>query len=272
MNEKFFQRKRILVTGAAGGIGRNIVQSLSEKGAFVYATDRNLDSLKDLSQLPGVRIHSLDVRRESSWNSVISKLEFPLDGLIQSAGVLKPGYVSELDPKDIDFHFDINVKGLILGSVLVAKLMKKQKSGHIVNIASLAGLAPIPGLSLYSSSKFAVRAFTLAMALEMKKYNVSVTVLCPDAVKTPMLSAQAGYEEAALTFSGQQLEPEQVTREVLRSFSDKRLEIVIPLYRGILGKWGNLFPGFSSLILGILTKKGLKRQKDFQHNEKGELW
>ena len=74
-------------------------------------------------------------------------------------------------------------------------------SGHIVNIASLASLVPSPGLALYSASKYAVRAFSLAAAEELREHGVAVTTVCPDAVRTAMLDKQLDYPEAALTFT-----------------------------------------------------------------------
>lgn len=268
-NNYSFSGKNILVTGAGGGIGKDTVKSLSQKGAHVYATDLSRESMADLEGLANVSVFSLDVRKEESWNSVLSDFQGPgqnkrLDGFIQCAGVLKPGYIVDIDPKDIDFHIDINVKGLILGCTLVSRIMREQKSGHIVNIASLAGLAPIPGISLYSTSKFAVRGFTLAFAQEMKNHNVTVTVICPDAVKTPMLDKQVGYEETALTFSGVQLEPEEVTSAILNSFSNQEMEIILPFYRGVLGKIGNHFPGLSSVLVDILKNKGMKKQEEYK--------
>lgn len=299
-NLTYWEGKKVLVTGAAGGIGKAIVKNLSKRNAIVYATDLSLQTLKELSQLPGVYTFSLDVTKLSSWKSLLQKIQVSapnsldrktnnfknkkskpnkdsthssivnptqniLDGLIQCAGVLRPNYVKNIPPEDIDYHIDINVKGLMLGTIMCLKIFQEQESGgHIVNIASLAGLAPIPGLSLYSSSKFAVRAFTLALAEELKNTKISATVVCPDAVKTPMLDIQVGKEEAALTFSGKQLEPDEVAEAVLESFYTKKREIILPLYRGILGKLGNDFPTIASYIASILKKKGMKKQEEYK--------
>src|SRR6185295_6401487 len=84
-----------------------------------------------------------------------------------------------------------------------ARRMIPAHRGHIVNIGSLASLSPVPGLSLYVASKFAVRGFTLSAAMELREHGVSVTLIMPDAVETPMLDKQVAYKEAAMTFSGQ---------------------------------------------------------------------
>jgi 3-oxoacyl-[acyl-carrier protein] reductase len=261
-----FKDKNIFVTGAGGGIGKSLVTELLNKGANVWAADLMLDSLSSLGSPPNLTPVELDVRNQTSWESGLREFREGkrLDGLVQCAGVLKPGYIADIETRDIDFHIDINVKGLLLGATLVSRIMKRQKSGHIVNIASLAGVAPIPGIALYSTSKFAVRGFTLALAQELKEFQVSVTVICPDAVQTPMLDLQVGHEETALTFSGVQLTPEEVTNSILSSFQTKELEILMPMYRGLLGKIGNSFPGLSSLLYEALKKKGLKKQEEFK--------
>ncbi|WCL50523.1 SDR family NAD(P)-dependent oxidoreductase [Leptospira sp. GIMC2001] len=268
-NSKYpFADMNIVVTGAGGGIGQDLVRAMSSLGATIWACDLKKSSMVSLKNLTNVKICELDVRVESSWMKLLKEFSSSknriLNGLVQSAGVLKPGYIANIDTKDIDYHIDINVKGLILGSTLASRIMKQQKSGHIVNIASLAGLAPIPGIALYSTSKFAVRGFSLALAQEMKEFDVSVTVVCPDAVKTSMLDNQVGYEETALTFSGTQLEPRDVTSAIIESFGNKKLEIILPFHRGVLGKIGNSFPGLSSFLIKKLKEKGMRKQMEFQ--------
>lgn len=263
--QDYFVNKNIIVTGAGGGIGLEICKLLSDLGANVYATDISLDTMNALKKNQNVHLDKLDVRLETSWNNLLKKFQkIQLDGLIQCAGVLRPGYVYNFSPKDIDFHFDINLKGLVLGSNLASKIFKKQNFGHIVHIASLAGLAPIPGMSLYSASKFAVRAFSLAIAQELKQFGITVSVVCPDAVRTPMLDLQKDKIEAALTFSGSTLSPEYVAKVVLSTFTNTKLEIALPYYRGVLAKFGNNFPGFSSFLYSLMIKLGLSGQKKYQ--------
>ncbi len=118
---------------------------------------------------------------------------------------MRPGHTPELLDGDVELQIGVNLKGVIYGTREAARLMLRQpdlaRRGHIVNIASLAALAPIPGLTVYSATKYAVRAFSLAAAEELRPLGIAVTVVCPDAVKTPMLDLQVGYEEAALTFT-----------------------------------------------------------------------
>ena len=165
-----------------------------------------------------------------------------------------------------DFVIDINLKGTIYGTKLVSEQMVKQKSGHIINIASMAGISPVSGLNLYSTSKFGVRGFTLSIANELQEHNVAVTVVCPDLVDTPMLTLQLDYPEAALTFSGSRhLTVEEIGQVILdQGLKKKKLEIVYPAGRGLTAKIASFQPRMANLILKKLTEKGLKRQKELK--------
>jgi 3-oxoacyl-[acyl-carrier protein] reductase len=142
----------------------------------------------------------------------------------------------------------------------------RQGHGHIVNIASLAALAPIPGLALYSASKYAVRAFSLAAAEDLRPHGVAVTTVCPDAVKTPMFDHQMDYPEAALTFTAPKvLAVEEVSRVILGRVLERRpLLVVIPRWRGWLARLADVLPSASRVLASVLTRQGLRRQAEWR--------
>jgi 3-oxoacyl-[acyl-carrier protein] reductase len=151
----------------------------------------------------------------------------------------------------------------MLGTHYLAEALSRQPGGHLINIASLAGLAPVPGLSIYSATKFAVRAFTLAAASELRNRNIHVSVICPDLVDTNMLTLQLDYPEAAMSFTGPKvLTVQDVERAVLyNALERKQVEIMLPNRRGWLAKVGNLFPVLGFALSSRLVKKGLDRQR-----------
>lgn len=276
MNNSFIG-KTIIITGAGGGIGRRIVMDLLPKNINLVATDINLDALREL--LPNtseirknIILLKHDVRIENEWFSILREIEskgWDLYGLINCAAVLKPGYIANIDSKEIDFHFDINTKGTILGSTIISQyLTKKGKIGHIINISSLAGVAPIPGIALYSASKFAVRGFSIALGYELKNKSIYVSVICPDAVNTPMLDLQIPYEEASMTFSGSTLEPADISRIVYSCLKNPSLEVTIPIHRGILAKIGNFFPSLAYFLVEPLKKVGRLKQNKWLFQKK----
>lgn len=162
----------------------------------------------------------------------------------------------------IDKHIDINAKGSMYGATLTAQVMIEQGSGHIINLASLAGLAPVAGLSFYSASKFAIRGFSLAAAAELKEKGISITVIYPDLVKTPMYNYQLDLpaETTAIVFSGSKkvLSVDDVIQAILKAIKAKPLEIALPKSRGILSKIGGSFPGLLMFLNKSLAKKGIK--------------
>ncbi len=258
----------VIVTGAASGIGACLVERLLARGYLVCACDINEVNLQRLSNpahQAALMVMTLDVRSADGWQQVVNAVLERwqrIDVLANVAGVLREGWVLDSSEADIDFHFDINVKGVILGMQAVLPAMKTAQRGHIVNIASLASLSPVPGIALYSASKFAVRGYSLAAGMELADQGIAVTTICPDAVQTPMLDIQKGKAETALTFSG----PRALTAdEVVDAIVDdalvhRPLEIMLPTWRGATAKAANLVPNISGRAVSFFRKVGLKRQ------------
>lgn len=264
----------MLLTGCASGIGRHLAGALAAGECRVVATDVDYAALQAAAQAQGwdptrVELHALDVRDPRRWNEVLDLVQARwqrLDVLFNIAGFLRPGLVHEQTADDVDRHLDINAKGTIYGSQAAAARMVAQGHGHIVNFASMAGLAPVSGISLYTASKFAVRGFSLALANELRPHGVAVTVICPDAVQTPMLDLQLDCPQAALTFSGRRaLGVEEIERLILRRVLPRRpLEAILPRSRGWLAKLTSALPGVARVVLPALMKKGLARQKQIR--------
>ncbi|TGL58825.1 SDR family oxidoreductase [Leptospira sarikeiensis] len=263
----------ILITGASGGLGKSLAEKAYSLGHNIVLTNLNEKGLKDYVSKQKwdknrVLTAKLDVSSPSDWKKTMDfvyKKWGKLDILMNVAGYLLPGYIYNISPKDIDRHMDINAKGLMYGTREAAIRMIAQGNGHIINIASLAGVAPIPGISLYSTSKFAVRGFSLAVAADLKPKNVFVSVVCPDAIQTPMLDLQKDYEEASMTFSGNKyLKTEDVTEIIFNKVIPKKpLEVLIPGSRGFLAKIGSFFPGANALLGPSLRNKGRKKQTTY---------
>lgn len=260
----------MVLTGCASGIGRHLAGVLAAQGHRLLLTDLNLPGLHEAAQQAGwdptrTALRQLDVRDAAAWNGALdAAIERwgRLDVLLNIAGYLQPGLVHLQPAEQVDRHIDINTKGTLYGTLAAAARMVPQGNGHIINIASMAGLAPVSGISLYTASKFAVRGFSLAVANELRPHGVAVTVVCPDAVKTPMLDLQLDYPEAALTFSGSRpLELGEIERLIVRHVLPRRpMEAILPRSRGWLAKLTSALPGLSRRLLPLLEKKGLAGQ------------
>jgi 3-oxoacyl-[acyl-carrier protein] reductase len=162
----------------------------------------------------------------------------------------------------VDSQIDVNLKGVVHGVRAVVPGMMAQGRGHIVNVASLAALAPVSGLALYCASKHAVRGYSLSVALELRSHGIAVTVVCPDAVQTPMLDIQRDVDAAALTFSGPRvLTPREVSEGIVRALDERPLEVLLPPSRGWMAKVASLAPGLGRVMEPLLRRQGRKKQR-----------
>jgi NADP-dependent 3-hydroxy acid dehydrogenase YdfG len=263
----------VVVTGAASGIGFALARRLLGQGHQVCVCDINLDAMSALNSFTASQnqllIKSLDVRDAAAWQALMADVAAQwgsVDVLANIAGVLRDGWAHEATADDVHWQIDINVKGVIFGCQAVLPHMLANGSGHIINIASLAGLSPVPGLGIYSASKFAVRGYTLGIAMELADKGIAVTAVCPDAVQTPMLDIQKGREQAALTFSGPRaLSAEEVVDAIVGPVWHKRpMEVTLPSWRGATAQVASLFPETSAKALGMFRKAGLKRQAEIK--------
>ncbi len=275
---------RFFVTGCASGIGRHLADQILARGHRLVATDINLEALRQHADTAGwpadrVRIEKLDVCDSGAWAAAMAGVVETwggVDVMLNVAGYIRPGRTFELDDADVHRHFDINVKGLVFGTRTAAQVMLEHGSGnshrgHIINIASLASLAPIPGISLYSASKYAVRAFSLAAAEELRPHGIAVTVVCPDAVATPMLDKQLDYPEAALTFTAPKvLTVEDLSRVIFgRVLRRRPLFVAIPRWRGWLARLGDLSPRTAGLLAKVMARQGLRKQEALKRSGQG---
>lgn len=270
----------MLITGAASGIGRHLVGAFLRRGERVAASDLSLERLrevaredtwstKDLAASPSagdvrLALAALDVSDPKAWEAAWDAAEAalgPVDRVLNVAGFLAPDWIEHASDGDIERHFDVNAKGVVYGTRCAARRMIPRRAGHIINIGSLASLSPVPGLSLYAASKFAVRGFSLSVALELADKCVAVTVVLPDAVQTPMLDLQKPRPEAALTFSGGRvLTPADIEATLIEVMRTRPLEVAIPSSRGALARFASAMPGLGQRLLPLLRAMGRRRQ------------
>ncbi|NUO02168.1 MAG: SDR family NAD(P)-dependent oxidoreductase [Saprospiraceae bacterium] len=189
-----FFKKAIIITGAASGIGKALARLLNKHKARLYLLDLNEEGLLTLSESlkktnPNVFIFCFDVsdhERFENFCQEFLKTETSPDYLFNNAGIGIGGEVKDLDIQTWKRIIEVNLFGTINGVQLFYPLMVKNRKGHIVNISSLAGLAPLPGEAPYVASKYAIQGLTEALEIEASFYNVKVTAVCPGVVRTPI--------------------------------------------------------------------------------------
>jgi len=170
--------------------------------------------------------------------------------------VVRPGTLDAVSDEDIDLELRVNLHGVINATRAVLPFLLRQGGGHIVNIASLAGLTPLPGEVVYCASKYGVRGFSLALALELRRSPVRVSVLYPDSTETAMLSYEATHGGAPLGFSGKILRPADVADAVVTALRTGKREISVPRSRGWLVRLGELIPPLRDALIDRLEETG----------------
>jgi 3-oxoacyl-[acyl-carrier protein] reductase len=268
------------MTGCGSGIGQYVADLLVDRGDRVYATDVNLAALEEHAKTTGwpeerVRLDVFDVRFADAWEEVFARAVEAfgrIDVCMNIAGVMFSGWAHEQPVNEVDLQIDVNTKGVIWGTQVAARHMKEMGGGHIVNISSLAGISSIPGISVYSASKFAVRGFSLAAGFELKRHGVYVTTFCPNAIRTPLLKQASEHDAGAMVFSsGRLLTLEEIGEVMLnRVLTKKQPEVSVPLRWAVTARIANLLPNFGAALLPSLFKKGRRFQSELANSAKDD--
>ena len=265
-----------IITGAASGIGKHWADTLLKQGGCqLVLADVNEKGLRE-SFTPGenVRLHALDIRSVEQWQRLVddSLQHFgQIDYLFNIAGISRQSFFLSQPIENIDLVLDINLKGPLIGMRLVGEVMKKQGSGHIINVGSLAGLSPTPGNGLYSAAKAGLRNASIAAAIEWRTMGISVTVIAPDLVDTPIMQKhlESANEEVALTYTGVTLTVHDLEQAFRKAMRDKPLEINLPRWRGWLTKLNHISPSIMFWLYEPMKKRGMKRFEQIRKQRHG---
>ncbi|MDN3585043.1 SDR family oxidoreductase [Pedobacter aquatilis] len=194
--ENNIKNKVVIITGASSGMGEAAAKHLSALGATVVLGARRADRIEKLAaeiNNDGGKALALtaDVTNlEQVKNLVDTTVQKfgRVDVIINNAGVMPLSLVESLKVEEWNTMIDVNIKGVLNGIAAALPHMKAQKSGQIINTASVAGHKIFSGSAVYSATKFAVRALTEGLRMEVKPYNIRTTIVCPGAVKTELLN------------------------------------------------------------------------------------
>lgn len=170
--------KVVLITGGSSGIGKSIGEFLVTKDFIVYGTSRNPENYKE-SKFPILALNVKDETTISNTVNTVIKKEGKLDVVINNAGAGITGPIEEIPNKEIKNNFDTNFFGPINVIKAVLPQMRKQHSGLIINITSIAGYMGLPYRGVYSASKGALELLTEAFRMEIKDFNINMTNVAP---------------------------------------------------------------------------------------------
>ncbi|QIM19784.1 SDR family oxidoreductase [Leucobacter coleopterorum] len=191
--------RTILVTGGAGGIGQGIAQAFLEAGDRVVIADSNAEAARRAAAALGTTALPLDITDEQAVTAAFETFEASggIDVLVNNAGILSVhGTVTELDPNDFRTILDVNIVGtFVMTQAFARHRITAGGGGTIVNISSIGGRQPTPGMGAYESSKAAVDSITRWAAIELADHGIRVNAVAPGPVLTPML--QQGMPEGS---------------------------------------------------------------------------
>lgn len=236
---KRFPQKRVIITGAGSGIGRALAHEFAKKQWNIVIAEINdiraketADQVKNLGG-KAIVVHC-DVTKPTDVDKVIETATKELGGvdiMINNAGVSAGGYMERISIEDWNWILDINLKSVIYGCRAVIPLFKKQKSGHIINVASYAGLVCLPEMCSYNVAKAGVIALSETIRTELSPLGIGVSVVCPSFIKTNLMdqfrSPDARQRNLAQGFFNKSImSVEAVARCIIRSISRNKMYIL----------------------------------------------
>lgn len=263
-----FKDKVVLITGGSSGIGRASAIQFAKKGASLILVARDktkLDTVSNDLKKFNVSILTFEcdvsnkLQVENMAKTILNKYD-SVDVLVNNAGFAIYGSVSKTSIEEIESQMATNYFGMVYCVKNFLPSMLKKKSGHIVNVASVAGSFGLPGIASYCASKFAMLGFSEGLKHELKGSGVGITVVSPIMVRTNFFD-HPSFEKMP-KYSPTSLSPETVAKAVLRASNSSRLEIIVPSFvRGAVWMKGT-FPYLINPILGSSFNKQLKNNEE----------
>jgi NAD(P)-dependent dehydrogenase (short-subunit alcohol dehydrogenase family) len=268
-----FSDRVAIVTGGASGIGRAIGTELARRGAEVVLADRQGDAAEQVAASIRGEGHrataaELDVRNFADFSRLARSTALRskrIDYLFNNAGISVGGEMDGYAIDDWNDVLDVNVGGVVHGIQAVYPVMVRQRSGHIVNTASVAGLVGAPYAGSYTASKHAVVGVSKALRIEAEAHGVRVSVLCPGAIRTPILTGgkfgrinnpNATEERVLAQWERfRPIDPDALARAALDAVAKNQAIIVVPRWWKAVWYLDRLSPALSMKIWGAVLAR-----------------
>lgn len=254
------RNKRIIVTGAGSGIGKELTIQLLNKRAFVIALDINRDNLELLDKEQNnknLKTYPVDISNVDSLNKF--KEDFyndfdSLDIIINNAGIIQPFInVDKIEDTTIDKVMNVNFYGPLRLTKLFLDNLQKRKEAYVVNISSMGGFFPFPGQTIYGASKAALKLFTEGLYAELLDTNVKIMVVFPGAVNTNITS-NSGIKIDNENNSYKMLTANKAAYEIIKGIEKNKFQLYVGSDSKIMHFLYNLNPRFAI--------KTIKKQMD----------
>lgn len=260
--------KVALLTGAAGGIGREIALLLDQEGYRQVLVDLNEAGLRrvagelripprciatDITKLPNVR----SIREE------VLAAHGRLDVLVNNAGIVVTTPFEEAEYDEIERELDVNYRSILYLMREFVPAMKAQGGGSIASTSSLGGIMPLREAPGYCGTKFGLRGFMLSQSIALRRFGIHVSTIYPTAIDTPMLRHEATNGGSLMNFVSEPLQPVAVARAVLKAIKKRKMEVAVPGSEGYLCKLLGTFPALIPLVLPLLEPLARRNRRKF---------
>ncbi len=263
MNNEAEKRLFVLITGGSSGIGLALAKTFAQQGAHLMIVGRNRDKLTQaiheisnhcISTSQTITPIQADVGQYDIYMPLLEKAIDTLgvpDIVVNSAGITKPAFFNDISIEEFEKIARVNYLGTVATIKAVLPQMLKRKSGHIVNISSVAGFIGTPGYTAYGASKFALKGLSDALRLELKNTGVHISIVFPPDTETPMLEEENKIKPPvvkAISEAAAPVSPEEVAKAIVQGIEKKRYIItpgkdtaLLHFLAGFLG-WGPVYP------------------------------
>jgi NAD(P)-dependent dehydrogenase (short-subunit alcohol dehydrogenase family) len=252
-----------VVTGGGGGIGRATSVALAQRGAAVAVADVDLDAAEATAELVGraggrATAHRVDVRHAEEVDE-LARAVVDAHGachvLVNNAGVTSAGRFEDDALDDLHWLVDVNLWGVVHGCRSFLPALREADAGHIVNLASMAGLVGLPHNAAYSMTKGAVRSFSEGLRAELRGAGIGVTTVLPGGIRTNILHAARGAEAQRLAAMGDgrlaplfMRPPETVARRIVGGIERDRARVLVGPDARTVDVLTRILPGRSGLV------------------------
>ncbi len=258
-----------LVTGGGQGLGKEIALRLAARGYAVHVTDidatlaaQTAAEIGGLAWGSAVDVRCMDACRAAA-NQTVERAG-SLELWVNNAGILETGPIWQHDMDLWHRVIEINLTGTLHGLSAALEVMRPNDGGHIVNIASLAGLVAVPGEAVYAATKHGVLGLSLSTLADLRVAGftgIEISCICPDGIWTPMIYDRLQEPEAAMSFSGTLLQPGQVADLVEQVLDRPRPVTSKPVWRGVLARASATAPRLALRALPVIRALGRMQQR-----------
>jgi short-subunit dehydrogenase len=271
-----FDGKRCLITGAASGIGRATAFATAARGAELYLTDLDAERLEqvgaEIEAAGGTVAHlrALDIADHAAVVALAEEIHAAhgsMDVVMNVAGVSTWGPIDQLRHSDWKKMIEVNLMGPI--AVLenfVPPMIEAGRGGHIVNVASAAGLIALPWHAAYSAGKFGLRGVSEVLRFDLRRHGIGVSLVCPGAVATPLVGSlevrgvdrqHPAFQEAVEDFEKRAVSPERVAEKIIRGVEKNRYLVFTSADIRVAYWWQRKFsPAYDLAMRGLQRRFG----------------